>query len=164
LFCSSLKAVTVTKIKKELENLSQRDLVEVSLKLAKFKKENKELLTYLLFEAENEGGYIQVVKEEIDSQFLTINTDSYYYMKKTIRKILRITKKYIRYSKKLETEVALLFYFCKKLQEMKPSYKRDLALVNLFNRQLVSMEKSIAKMHVDLQYDYSRKIEELTLQ
>ena len=156
-----MKAVSVVKIKKELEQLPQEKLVEICLRLAKFKKENKELLTYLLFEEGDESSYIQVVKEEIDTQFLTINTDSYYYMKKTIRKILRITKKYIRYSKKLETEVALLLYYCKKLHEMNPSYKRDLALVNLFNRQVVSMEKSIDKMHEDLQYDYRSKLEKL---
>ena len=134
-----MKAVSVVKIKKELEQLPQEKLVEICLRLAKFKKENKELLTYLLFEEGDESSYIQVVKEEIDTQFLTINTDSYYYMKKTIRKILRITKKYIRYSKKLETEVALLLY----------------------NRQVVSMEKSIDKMHEDLQYDYRSKLEKL---
>ena len=156
-----MKAVSVVKIKKELEQLPQEKLVEICLSLAKFKKDNKELLTYLLFEEGDESSYIQVVKEEIDTQFLTINTDSYYYMKKTIRKILRITKKYSRYSKKLETEVALLLFYCKKLDEMKPSYKRDLTLVNLFKRQVVSMEKSIDKMHEDLQYDYRRKLEQL---
>ena len=161
MFCSRLKAVTVTKIKKELENLSQSELVEVGLKLAKFKKENKELLTYLLFEAGDENAYIQVVKEEIDEQFLTINTDSYYYMKKTIRKILRNTKKYIRYSKKTETELDLLLYYCYKLKKMKPSYKKDLALVNLLQRQLLYIEKHMLKLHEDLQYDYKRKLEEL---
>ena len=118
-------------------------------------------MTYLLFEAGDENAYIQVVKEEIDEQFLTINTDSYYYMKKTIRKILRNTKKYIRYSKKTETELDLLLYYCYKLKKMKPSYKKDLALVNLLQRQLLYIEKHMLKLHEDLQYDYKRKLEEL---
>ena len=59
------------------------------------KKENKELLTYLLFEASNEEGFKEGVKEEISLEFSTINCNSYFYMKKSVRKILRITKKYI---------------------------------------------------------------------
>ena len=49
-----MKTATVTELKKELKTRSQSDLVELCLKLSKFKKENKELLTYLLYEADNE--------------------------------------------------------------------------------------------------------------
>ena len=42
-----MKAATVKEIKTELENLSPAALLPLTLRLAKFKKENKELLTYL---------------------------------------------------------------------------------------------------------------------
>ena len=63
-----MKTATVTELKKELKTRSQADLVELCLKLSKFKKENKELLTYLLYEADNELQYIVNVKSEIDLQ------------------------------------------------------------------------------------------------
>ena len=84
-----MKAVSVVKIRKELHHRSHDELMELCLRLAKFKKENKELLTYLLFEADNEEQYIQTVIEDLNEQFETINTNSYYYIIKSIRKILR---------------------------------------------------------------------------
>ena len=99
--------------------------MQLCLRLSKFKKENKELLTYLLFEAHDESGYIETVKAEIDAQFETINTTSYFYIKKSVRKILRNIKKFARYSLKKETEAELLLYFCDKLKDFKPSIRNN---------------------------------------
>ncbi|HBS11973.1 MAG TPA: hypothetical protein DEO36_05420, partial [Flavobacteriaceae bacterium] len=107
-----MKTATVSQLKNELKYQSQEELLELCLQLSKFKKENKELLTYLLFEADDEDAFIQGVKEETSELFGQINTSSYFYIKKSVRKILRIIKKYIRYSKKKETEVELLLHFC----------------------------------------------------
>ena len=46
-----MKTATVTVLKKELKYKSNDELLNLCLTLSKFKKENKELLTYLLFEA-----------------------------------------------------------------------------------------------------------------
>jgi hypothetical protein len=131
--------------------------------LSRFKKENKELLSYLLFESHNEEQYIESIKIEIDEQFESINRDSYFYIKKSVRKILRSIKKYARYSLKKETEVELLLYFCEKLNNFQPSIKRNVTLMNIFNRQLVMANKLITGFHPDLQYDYNIKIENLEL-
>ena len=95
-----MKAATVKAIKEELNMRSREELVELCLSLSKFKKENKELLTYLLYEVSDELSFINSIKEEIDLAFREVNRTSYYYLKKSIRKILRNTKKNIRYSKK----------------------------------------------------------------
>ena len=84
-----------------------------------------------------------------------------YLVKKSVRKILRQVKRFIRYSKKKETEAELLIYFCKELGEMKPSYKRNTVLTNTYNKQLELAQKAIAKIHEDLQYDFNLMIEEL---
>ena len=123
-----MKAVSVVTIKKELKHLSSAELTELCLRLSRFKKENKELLTYLLFESHNESGYIETVKNYMDEEFKLINTNSYFYIKKSVRKILRNVKKFIRYSQNKETEVELILYFCKKLKDFKPSIKRNLQL------------------------------------
>ena len=59
-----MKAVTVKELKTELVDRSHSELMELCLRLSRFKKENKELLTYLLFESSNEAGYINSVKIE----------------------------------------------------------------------------------------------------
>ena len=149
-----MTAASVVEIKKELKHRDPEELLQLCLRLARFKKENKELLTYLLFESDSESGYIETVKAEIDAQFSTINTASYFYIKKSIRKILRTIKKYIRYSGNKETEVALLLYFCETLRDFTPSIKRNTTLMNLYERQLVFIAKKVDVLHEDLQYDY----------
>ncbi|UOY08555.1 hypothetical protein L0P88_08370 [Muricauda sp. SCSIO 64092] len=156
-----MKAATVSQLKKELQHRSPEELLELCLRLSKFKKENKELLTYLLFEADDEAGYIETVKTEVDELFLDINTNSYFYIKKSVRKILRALKKYIRYSGNKETEVVLLLYFCEKLKNFTPSIRRNITLTNLYERQLAYLEKKIALLHEDLQYDYGVLLEEI---
>lgn len=157
-----MKAASVKELKTELHYQSKDQLLDICLRLSKFKQENKELLTYLLFEAGNEAGYIESVKAEIDEQFQLINTNSYFYIKKSVRKILRITKKYIRYSKNKETEVELLLHFCKVLKEMKPSITKNKILLNIYNRQMTLIKKTIATLHEDLQYDYTLEIEAMS--
>lgn len=153
-----MKTATVNQLKQELTFRSQADLVELCLRLSKFKKENKELLTYLLYESSNEAAYIKNVKKEIDLQFGQINTTSVYYIKKSARKILRETKKYIRYSKKKETEVELLMFFCEKLRTLKPSINESIALLNIYHRQIEATKKAISYLHEDLQYDYENEL------
>jgi len=156
-----MKSATVKELKQELGIRSHKELLELCLRLSKFKKENKELLTYLLYEASDEPGYIENVKSEIEQWFTEINTSSYYYIKKSVRKILRLIKKFARYSLKKETEVELLLYFCKKLKEFSPSIKNNVTLTNIFERQLLFAKKIVSTLHEDLQYDYNLVIDNL---
>ncbi|WP_397363085.1 hypothetical protein [Olleya sp. R77988] len=156
-----MKAVSVVTIRKELKHKSSEELAQLCLRLSRFKKENKELLTYLLFEADSEAGYIETVKAEIDEQFELINTDSFFYIKKSVRKILRNTKKYIRYSLNKETEVELLLYFCKKLKAMRPSISRNTTLTNIYQRNIEAITKKVLALHEDLQYDYTLELEDM---
>ncbi len=156
-----MKSATVRELKTELAHSSHQELIELCLRLSRFKKENKELLTYLLFESTNEEGYIESVKNEVDSQFEVINTSSYHYIKKSVRKILRTIKKYIRYSKNKETEVELLLYFCEKLKNYKPYIQNNSVLQNILKREIESIKKKIKVLHEDLQYDYELELQKL---
>src|SRR5690606_19657485 len=113
-------------------DLSSQELMDICLRLSRFKKENKELLIYLLFESADEGHYIQSIKNHIDEGFSEINKKSFFYIRKSMRKILSQTKKYIRYSQKKETEVELLLYFCKKMKAFKPSIKNSAQLEKMY--------------------------------
>ena len=156
-----MKPVTIKKIKDELHYKSTQELIELCLKLSKFKKENKELLSYLLFDVEDEVTYINNVNEYSTLLFGDINTKSFFYIRKSVRKILKLTKKYIRYSKKKETEVELLLHFCKELKKLSPSISKSPRLLNVYNRQLILIKKAIATLHEDLQYDYQLEFDQL---
>ena len=156
-----MKIESIVTIKKELQHLPKEDLLELCLRLGKFKKENKALLTYLLFEAHDEDGYISSVKSTLDELFDGMNRDSYFYMKKTIRKILRQIRVYSRYSLKKSTEVELLLYFCERLNTLTPSIRRNRTLYNLYERQIAALRKKISVLHEDLQYDYNVQLEAL---
>ncbi|WP_372920513.1 hypothetical protein [Salegentibacter sp.] len=158
-----MKAASVSQLKKELAFRSQDELLELCLRLSKFKKENKELLTYLLFESDNEAEFVSEVKKEIDEQFAGINTRTWYFIKKSVRKILKDVKKHARYSGKTETEVELLIYFCAKLKSFPKPIHRNKTLQNLYERQLQLINSKLEKLHVDLQYDYRLQMEEFNL-
>ncbi|CAI8337104.1 MAG: Uncharacterised protein [Formosa sp. Hel3_A1_48] len=156
-----MKAASVVQLRKELEHLDNEKLKQLCLRLARFKLENKELLTYLLFEAEDELGYVQSIKSQLDILFLDINTQHYFYIKKSVRKILRRIRKYARYSNQPETEIELLLYFCSKMHEITPSIFKNKTLSKIYNRQLESALKKTVKLHDDLQFEYKLQIEEL---
>jgi peptide subunit release factor 1 (eRF1) len=156
-----MKSATVRELKKELQERSHVEIRDLCLRLSRFKKENKELLTYLLFERSDEQGYIASVKEEIDEKFRQVNRKSPYFVKKSIRSILNHTKKYIRYSQNKETEMELLLYFCQKLDNFKPSIKQNRKVHTLYLRLLKECEKKIDLLHEDLQYDFRRELEQL---
>jgi len=156
-----MKAATVNDIKQELGNLPVKQLSDICLRLAKFKKENKELLTYLLFEAYDGPAYINSVKQEIDEQFAAINDNSLYWAKKSLRKILRIANKHVRYIGSKEAEVELLTYFCRRLKDSGIPYHTSTVLTNLYHQQLKKIKAAIATFHEDLQYDYLKEVERL---
>jgi len=156
-----MKPVTVSNLKKELEQYSEQELIEICLKLAKFKVENKELLSYLLIDSNDEAEYVRAIKEEIDLEFSKVNQDSLYYVKKSTRKILRSIKKYIRYSKNKETEATILLHFCANWKQLKPSHRRSQQMINMYEQQLSMAKKAVSSLHEDLQYDFNQDLEQL---
>lgn len=153
---------SLKELKQELSHRSQGELLELCLRLAKFKKENKELLTYLLYDSVDEAVYIKAIQKETSYVFSQINTKSVFYIKKSVRKILRNINKYIKYSKKKETEVELLLYFCTELKQMGPYINQNVALHNIYLRQIERIKKTISALHEDLQYDYGIELQKLT--
>ena len=156
-----MKAASISEIKQELENSTQKELLLLCLRLAKYKKENKELLTFLLFEAGDLQSYIKNVKTEIDNQFSDINRSNLYFAKKSLRKILRMTNKFIKYSTSKQAEVELLIYYCLKIKESRIAIHKSTALINLFNMQIKKINKALELLHEDLQYDYLKEIQGL---
>ena len=158
-----MKAASISDIKQELNNIAPAKLLELCLKLAKYKKDNKELLNYLLFEAHNEQAYIGNVKKQMEEEFAEINKTNAYFIKKSLRKILRNTAKHIRYTSSKQAEVELLMHFCYTLKHAGIPLKTNMVLHNLYNFQIKKVAKVIATLHEDLQYDYLKEVQILTL-
>ena len=156
-----MKAATINEIKQELQDLPPTRLSQLCLRLAKFKKDNKELLTYLLFEASDEPAYIASIKKEIDDEFAGLPKPNLYLTKKSLRKVLRITAKQIRYTGSPQAEVELLTYFLRKLKQSGIPYGDSPVLVNLYRGQLKKVRGVIDGLHEDLQYDYLRELQGL---
>ena len=158
---SVIKTATVNELKDELQSVSAAHVLALCLRLAKFKKENKELLTYLLFETHDLPGYMEAVKREMDRLFSEINASNLYLAKKSIRKILRVTNKHIKYTGSKHAETELLLHFCISLKASGIPIKKSTALTNLFANQVKKIEKTLASLHEDLQYDYRKTFEAL---
>ena len=156
-----MKAASIVTLRKALAHLDRQALQQLCLRLARFKLENKELLTYLIFESEDELQYVQSIKSQLDKLFDEINTNRYFFIKKSVRKILRRIRKFSRYSNASETEVELLLYFCCKMKTIQPSIFDNKTLTNLYNRQVEASRKKTLKLHEDLQYEYQLQIEKL---
>jgi len=157
-----MQSASISTIKKELQNVPQEALIELCLRMAKYKKENKELLNYLLFESTHEQNYINTIKESIEEEFTKVNTANMFFAKKGIRRILRLVNKYINYSPQAETEIEVLIHFCKELKALKIDYTKSAAMENLYNNQLKKINKAIATLHEDLQYDYQKEIDSIS--
>lgn len=155
-----MKAATIHELKQELAALKPTAVADLCLRLARFKKENKELLTYLLFEAHNEPEFVKSVKTEIDGMFASINQSHLYFAKKTLRRIIRVINKYCRYSSVKQTEVELRLYFCSSLFKSGISLYNT-AINNIYQGQLKKVNAVLVTLHEDLQYDYYKELEQL---
>ncbi|MEO5684355.1 MAG: hypothetical protein ABIQ88_17070 [Chitinophagaceae bacterium] len=156
-----MKAASISEIKNELGSLPPARLAELCLQLAKYKKDNKELLSYLLFEENDSAAYLEAVKKEIDIQFAAINISHLYFAKKSLRKILRITGKHIRYTNTKQAEATLLIYFCQQFKNSGIQFENSMVLMNLYQAQLKKINAAIAGLHEDEQYDYLKEIKKL---
>ena len=153
-----MKASSLNELKLELQELPPKRVLEIALRLGRFKKENKELLSYLLFEAQDEQGYIKNVKEEIEELFATINLTQLYFAKKTIRKILRVINKHSRYSGNKQTDLELRIFFCRQLKDSGIPFRQNAVLSNMFDGQLKKIHAALSTLHEDLQHDYRKEI------
>lgn len=156
-----MKAAPVSEIKSTLHLLSAREVSELCLRLARFRKENKELLTYLLFEADDEAGFIRNVKTEMDEHFKSVHRKSFYTGKNELRKILKFTNQQIKYSGQKRTEVELLIHFCKGMKNTGISLNNHPVLLNLYLRQKQKIRKALSTLHEDLQFDYNDDLKEI---
>src|ERR1700746_985056 len=156
-----MRSSTISQIQKELAALESRELQALCIRLAKYKKDNKELLSYLLFDAVNEKNYVATVKEEIDVLFHGINRQTTYTTKKGLQKVARNMNKFIKYSDNTQTELELRIYFCLKVKAARINLDASNVISNLYYREKDKINTAFSKLHEDLQYDYKEELENI---
>lgn len=155
-------SASIQEIKKELETRSPKEVLAYCLRLAKYKKDSKEFLSYLLFESADPSLFSGKVKSEIDEMFSTLRAEkNLYFTKKSLRKILRIVTRYSRYTGNDALTVEWLIYFCNALNESGIPYYDSQILVNMYQGQLKKIRKLVDGMHEDVQQDYREDLEKL---
>ncbi|MFT4062352.1 MAG: hypothetical protein QM642_08355 [Edaphocola sp.] len=153
---------SIAAIKKQLGVCTAPELKALCLRMAKYKKENKELLAYLLFKADDQESYVSESKEAITQILEDIQPHTpFYYCKKTIRKALAATNKQIKYSDSKQAEAELLLHFCLQLKQRKLIWRGSTTLSNLYDRTVAKAKKAVAKLHDDLQYDYKSILDKI---
>lgn len=159
-----MKAAAISDLKKELQLLSAKELTEICLKLAKYKKENKAFLSYLIYDARDTNMFVAEIREEISEQFIAVKEFSnLYYVKKGLRKILRQLSIYSKYFEDKSHTLELYIHFCKELKHSGIPFKRNQLLINLYEQQLKKINILLKALHEDLRGDYRRDLEEISL-
>jgi hypothetical protein len=156
-----MKTASISELKQELLTQPPKKVMELCLRLAKYKKENKELLAFLLFDADNEPGYVESIKLEIDDHFSSLPHSTWYHTKKSLRKILRLISKYSKHVTAKESEVEMLLYFLISMKRLHQIYPNNQAFYNLYLQQLKKINTLIEQVHEDIRYDYKKQVEEL---
>lgn len=156
-----MKSASLAELKKELKHLEKEELETILLQVVKYKKENKELLSYLLFDADYEEGYIAKVKEAMEQEFQEMNTGNLRAVKKSMQRILRIVKKYIGFSLQKATETELLISYCYLVLRLPVRYLSVTVIRNMLERNYKAILKSIEKLEEDLRTDYNEDIERI---
>jgi hypothetical protein len=158
----NMKSATVNELRKELKDTDPDVIRDLCLKLIKYKKENKELATYVIFEAHDEQAYVKNVTSEIEQLFSEIpRGGNTYYIKKTLRKILRFANRQIKYSGLKVTELEIRIFFCEKINEARVPKNTGTVLGNLYDQQIKKITAILDGLEEDLQADYQRQVERL---
>ncbi len=155
----AMKSASIQELKQQLQQASVKEITELCLKLARFKKDNKELLTYLLFEAGDAEAYTNTIKTFMNESFKEVNTVNLYFAKKNLRKILRQVNKYIKFTGNKQTEAEVLIHFCFLLKASGIPIQKSAALNNMYAQQVKKIKAAISVLHEDVQYDLNKQME-----
>ena len=154
-----MKAASLSDIKKELAEKEVRELQALCLRLARYKVENKELLTYLLYEADDEAGYVSALRSDVNDLFEELPQGNVYFIKKGLRRILRVVNKQLKYSGLPQTEVEVRMHCCACILDKRVPLSSSTVLSNMYIQQLKKIESALSKLPEDLVFDYAQDFE-----
>ena len=153
-----MKSNTIHQLEKELQNRSAEEVMEICIRLAKYKKENKEYLNFILFGADDKENYFTKVKESLEESFNQINRSTAWTTKKGLQKMARLVGKHTKQSGSLQTEIELRIWFCKRIRHARIDLDASKVTSNLFYREIDRIKVVYSKLHEDLRADYKNDL------
>jgi len=155
-----MKPASTQQIKEELRSLSQKEVTDLCLRLIRSKKENKELLSYILFDSSDRQNYVATIKNEMDDAFAALPSNRY-FIKKGLRDMLKNITRYSRYMGEKEPETELRLHFCRTMKQYGLASHKHQATMTIYTTQLDKIQSLITQLHEDLQYDFQKEMNEL---
>lgn len=157
-----MHSATIETIKTELKQLPPKEVLDLLLRLARFKKENKELLTYILFESANESEYVEQVKREITGEMEEIDGLPGYQYKKHFRKIQRKLNKPIKYIGNKSATAELYLHMARMISEKKRTNYLATFLDKTEQQYISKIEKLLPGIEDDLAADIRKQLKEIS--
>lgn len=157
-----MKSYSLNDIKKEITHLQQKDLIQLCVNVAKFKKENKDYISFILFESHNKRAYLEDVKNDIKSQIISFEGN---YFKYDFKKKLRVLKSFLvrnnKYLNDKALSVEMYIFLCNELRQDGYPYMKHGEFDTFYGQQIKKISNFIATLHEDLRYDFGQQLEEL---
>lgn len=152
-----MKAPTLNQIKKELETIAPDRVMSILLRLIKSKTENKELVSYILFDEADLSTYISDLRYEVEVQMTNLLKSPPYIQKRGLRKVLNYITRHAKYTGTKEAEVELLLFFCQQMNTLGLMRHPSRLIENIYVSQLNKINKKLPLVHEELQVDYQRE-------
>ncbi|MCB9252517.1 MAG: hypothetical protein H6605_08595 [Flavobacteriales bacterium] len=159
-----MKPLSINNLKKELHQKDPEELKSIIQDLCRYKQENKELVSYILLYRGLDESFLKNAKDEMTKLYNEVNASQLYFYKKTIRKIARLARKYIRFAHSPLIEIELLIFFCSLIIQHLSLWASSKVVRNIYEGQLKKIRQLLEKQHEDLQFDYRRELEKLSLE
>lgn len=156
-----MEKTTLSDIRKELVHCSREELVAIALRMARFKKENKEHLAYLLFE-KDEPEYIRGINTEISAALHDLKRMNSLQVKKTLQKTLRTITKNKKFCLSKIYEMEVMLHFTELMQVKKIPHSSSTYISQFYFKQVLKLPKILAGLDPDLQTDYQTAVDDLT--
>ena len=157
-----MNIASIREIKNEITALPQDELIEFCLTIIKSRKENKEFAQYLLFERQNEELYSEKITAFLGDQFATINNTRIFFIKKGFRRIVRLANRYLKYAQNDETRVKVYLFLVRNFDSYAHDKRCFYETRKIVESLKAKLDKWISALHEDLQFDYKRKLEEIS--
>lgn len=152
--------VSLSEIRKELSFITKEELIATCLRMARFKKENKEHLGYLLF-SKDEAVFIAEINEEISLAMVDVKHINNFQAKKVLQKILRTITKNKKFCLSKVYEMEVMLHFVREMEQKKIPYSGSAYLFQFYVKQVMKLGKILPALDEDLQTDYQAEVEEL---
>ena len=153
---------SIASIRKELKNLEREELVLVCLRLARYKKDNKELVSFLVFQR-NEEEFILEVKTEIHFEFTGLKLLSAFQQKKILQKSIRKINKYSKFCLSKTFDLVMFMFICQSLRDSGISLYSHTFAGTIYKKILLKASKIHSTLHEEIQGDFNEDLLHLAI-